>query len=212
MVGKGDAAEAPLCGLVGVVFDMDGTLTLDGAIDFDAMRKEVGVPDERGILEYVHSLPAEARESGEEIIRRIEREGYERMDLNDACVETVHALKSAGLKIGILTRNTDEAVQYFLDRFGLRGCFDVTLSREWEGPPKPAPDALLHIRGMWMCEPRQMLMVGDHLDDVLTGKAADCHTALLRLEKNKEHHVHTDHSINGLWELVSLHGGPKREE
>eukprot|EP00911_Craspedida_sp_UC1_P000521 UC1_evm1s395 len=199
------SATTTTSGLLGVVFDMDGTLTADGAIDFDEMRQRVKAPTGTGILAHVHTLVGSEREQAEAAILECERDAYGRMALAPGCAETITALSQAGLKLGILTRNTDEAIDYFLETFSLRNHFDVTLSREFKGMPKPAPDALLHILKLWDMEPRQILMVGDHVDDVKTGRAAGTHTALLRLPKNgKEEFQHADHGIDSLVDLIKL--------
>jgi beta-phosphoglucomutase-like phosphatase (HAD superfamily) len=40
-----------------VIFDMDGTL-VDSPLDFDAMRREIGCPPNRGLLEHIAAAPA----------------------------------------------------------------------------------------------------------------------------------------------------------
>ena len=39
-----------------VIFDMDGTLTLPGQIDFDKIKQILGVPADKRILEYIDSI------------------------------------------------------------------------------------------------------------------------------------------------------------
>lgn len=45
--------------LEAVVFDLDGTLTLPHALDFDLMRRMVGAPEGTDVLAYAHSLEGE---------------------------------------------------------------------------------------------------------------------------------------------------------
>jgi hypothetical protein len=42
-------------------FDMDGTLTMPGQIDFMLMRQRLQITDKQDILEYVHALPEAQR-------------------------------------------------------------------------------------------------------------------------------------------------------
>ena len=43
----------------GVLFDFDGTLTQPGAIDFLAIKREIGCPKDTAILEYIDLQPLE---------------------------------------------------------------------------------------------------------------------------------------------------------
>eukprot|EP01012_Entosiphon_sulcatum_P055912 TRINITY_DN7857_c0_g1_i2.p1 TRINITY_DN7857_c0_g1~~TRINITY_DN7857_c0_g1_i2.p1 ORF type:complete len:123 (-),score=16.23 TRINITY_DN7857_c0_g1_i2:360-704(-) len=67
--------------LAGVVFDLDGTLTVDGAIDFDAMRRAVGIPSTSDILQHINELPPEEREKANGIIEEIEMRAIEKQEL-----------------------------------------------------------------------------------------------------------------------------------
>ena len=39
----------------GVLFDFDGTLTRPGALDFPAIKQELGCPADQAILEYLET-------------------------------------------------------------------------------------------------------------------------------------------------------------
>lgn len=39
-----------------VIFDMDGTMTLPGQIDFDKIKQVLGIPNDKRILEYIDSV------------------------------------------------------------------------------------------------------------------------------------------------------------
>jgi beta-phosphoglucomutase-like phosphatase (HAD superfamily) len=41
----------------GVIFDFDGTLTRPGALDFPAIKRELGCPVDEMILEYIETQP-----------------------------------------------------------------------------------------------------------------------------------------------------------
>ena len=45
----------------GVLFDFDGTLTLPGALDFPAIKRELNCPPDIPILEYLETVPAELK-------------------------------------------------------------------------------------------------------------------------------------------------------
>jgi HAD superfamily hydrolase (TIGR01549 family) len=183
---------------------MDGTLTVDGLLDFNLMRERANVPIGCDLLGHIASLPLEERCIAEAAVKEIERAAYPKFELNEGCLTTLKCLKKFGLKIGLLTRNTDEAVAFFLDKFELRDFFDITLSRDWEGLPKPHPDALQHISSCLQIDTKNLIMVGDWVDDVVAGNAAGCHSVFLKFEKNKEHLHMADHSIESLCDLIQL--------
>ena len=60
--------------LKGVIFDMDGTLTLP-ILDFLAMKKRIGIPPEADILPTVLRMPQKERERALKIIEECEDEG-----------------------------------------------------------------------------------------------------------------------------------------
>ena len=173
-----------------VVFDMDGTLTQEGALDYAKMYTRAGAPAGcKNVLEWLETLDDAARDRAKAAIQEVEREGYNRQLLNPNCEEMLRTLKARDLKLGILTRNTDEGVQTFLDKFGLRSLFDATISRCWTGGAcKPAPDALLFLAQQWKIAPEQMMMVGDWKDDIAAGKAAGAFTCLKELGPDAQRH------------------------
>src|SRR5207253_7612607 len=51
-----------------------------------------------------------------------------------------------------------------------------------DGPPKPAPDGVLHLCRMLQVAPADALVVGDFTFDIVAGRAAGCRTALVTVE------------------------------
>jgi HAD superfamily hydrolase (TIGR01509 family) len=170
--------------LAGVLFDLDGTLTKQGAIDFDGIRAEIGVPggvDGPFILEFMEGLDPEARFRAEEIVVRREMEAAERSEPNDGAEEAVATLRSVGLAVGIVTRNTRAALEAALGRFPtLRPRdFDVIVTRDDGLRIKPAPDMLLHAARAMESPIERTMMVGDFRLDVEAGNAAGAITVYL---------------------------------
>lgn len=102
----------------GVIFDMDGTLTLHGAIDFARMKARVGIARDADVLTAIakmgHGTPEAQRAL--EIVEEEERAGLERVELQPGLTELLDFCCSAGLRRGILTRNAQFAVDHFIDR------------------------------------------------------------------------------------------------
>jgi HAD superfamily hydrolase (TIGR01509 family) len=157
-----------------VIFDLDGTLT-EPLLDFDLIRAEIGL-QAGPILEQLVGLGEEERARAEVILRRHEITAIEQAVLADGCEELLAFLRQAGIPHGILTRNMRVAVDHFCQRFGLR--FADTFTRE-DGPPKPAPDGVLHLCARFGVAPAQVITVGDYKFDVLAGRAAGARTALV---------------------------------
>jgi HAD superfamily hydrolase (TIGR01509 family) len=159
-----------------VIFDLDGTLT-EPLLDFEAMRREIGIASGLPILEALANATDAEKARAEEILRRHELAAIADARLSEGCVELLELLAAQRVPAAILTRNMRDAVSAFTRRFALS--FAAVYTRE-DGPPKPAPDG-----AAWLCQamgfaPEDTLAVGDYKYDVMAARAAGCRTALLR--------------------------------
>ncbi|XP_012077642.1 haloacid dehalogenase-like hydrolase domain-containing protein At2g33255 isoform X2 [Jatropha curcas] len=204
--------------LRGVVFDMDGTLTVP-VIDFAAMYKSVLGEDEYrrvkaenpsgiDILHHIESWSADKQRKALEIITDFERQGLDRLQIMPGAVELCGFLDSKKIRRGLITRNVMEAVDLFHLKSGM--IFSPALSREFR-PYKPDPAPLLHICSMWEVQPNEVMMVGDSLkDDVACGKRAGAFTCLLDEKGRYSSHDFTnldlqpDFTVSSLAEIHSL--------
>ena len=182
--------------LQAVVLDFDGTLvTL--RIDFAAMRDGViGLAEKRGlpgqlfegklVLEAVHAAaaliaerdgPAAAESFRAEADRQIEvpeLEAAGHCTVIPGATESLQALKSAGIKLGIVTRNCRRAIAPALD--GWVGLIDALLPRDGRDHVKPHPSHLQDALSQLRCPPERAAMVGDHPTDIACGKSVGTHT------------------------------------
>jgi HAD superfamily hydrolase (TIGR01509 family) len=169
--------------LQAVLFDFDGTLTHPGAIDFPAIKREIGCPPDQYILEWILALPpGEEREAADRVLKRFEREAADASAPNEGAEELVHRLRAHGLAVGVLTRNGRSAVDRALARFTALTArdFDVIVTRDdGDVAPKPAPDGVLHAAAVMGVPPEETLVVGDFLLDMQAGRAAGAVTAHL---------------------------------
>lgn len=186
--------------LRGVVFDMDGTLTVS-ELDFDLIRAECGVPEGKSILEHMDDLPDAERQTVENILVRHERRAAAGSGLRDGAREVLRDLRGRGFRIALLTRNSAESVTTVLGRFGLE--FDCWLSRE-HAAPKPSPEPVLKIAETLGLQPDQLLIVGDYIFDVLAGHAAGALTALVKTDRDIVPPPQTDAVIDDLHALLQL--------
>ncbi|KAI8102456.1 hypothetical protein M9435_006057 [Picochlorum sp. BPE23] len=165
----------------GVVFDMDGTLTVP-CIDFAKMRQSVGI-ESGDILHVIHSWPQEKQDEAFAKIAAIEEEALENMKIMPGAVELCSLLDERNIPRALVTRNVSSSVQFFHDTAFPLPPFHPSLSREWR-PYKPDPASLHHIAEQWNVSPSELVMIGDSAkDDVVCGNAAGAVTILLD-EKN----------------------------
>jgi phosphoglycolate phosphatase len=175
--------------LLGVVFDLDGTLVLSHH-DFGRMRAEViriaekygVVPGHLSVEDPIHRIVENARgeltnsDAPEGNLFRFEAEYPKRIDAieAEALPRTVarpgadtllRALTDRGFRLGVLTRSSEFFARGALDRTGLTPFFPYLRSRSSPGPQKPSPEALhLLLREMEIPDERA-LFVGDHAID-----------------------------------------------
>jgi HAD superfamily hydrolase (TIGR01509 family) len=159
----------------GIVFDMDGTL-VDSQLDFDAMRREMELPEGLPILEAVTKLPPAHAERCRAILERHEREGVRRATLLPGVGELLAVLRSRGVRLAIATRNSREITAATQARLGI--AVDFALTRD-DGPVKPDPWPVQQACQLWQLQPAEVVVIGDYRFDVECGHAAGCRTVLL---------------------------------
>ena len=186
----------------GVIFDMDGTL-IEPLLDFPRLRSELGIPPEAGILEALDAMtPAEAEPRRRALLQH-ELLAASKAAPHPGAVETLDAIRAAGLKTALLTRSAPEAMAVVIERFGLR--FDLAWSRQ-NGPIKPEPDGILRACRQLGVTPAQTACVGDFRYDMLAANAAGA-VAILLARKQMPDFAHlARHVITELDQLPALLG------
>ncbi|KAL7209809.1 hypothetical protein ACSBR1_031386 [Camellia fascicularis] len=206
------ASVSPKSRLRGVVFDMDGTLTVP-AIDFQAMYRAVlgeqdylaiksKCPSGIDILHHIENWSPDKQHTAYETIADFERQGLDRLQIMPGALELCGFLDSRNIRRGLITRNVKAAVDLFHSRFGVT--FAPALSREFR-PYKPDPAPLLHICSVWEVQPNEVMMVGDSLkDDVACGKRAGAFTCLLDETGRYDSPEYTDVEFKPDYKVSSL--------
>lgn len=167
----------------GWIFDLDGTLTV-AQHDFAAIRRELGVPMDEDILEYLGRLPMAERERLNRELDAIELRLASEVEPAPGAAELILELHRREVRLGILTRNLHSVAIVSLERIGVLECFEpqAILGRN-DAPPKPAPDGIHQLLDGWQVPVAEAVMVGDFRFDLEAGRAAGCHTCLV-LEDN----------------------------
>lgn len=181
--------------LLGVVFDLDGTLVISQH-DFYRMRRDVIRLSERYGVNPGHlsaEMPMhriletsrdEIRTSGaadtlllryeaefHKMVDEIEMQALDRTVQRPGAQALVAGLAARDFRIGLLTRSSEAFARAALVRTGLADYFPFLRSRSSPGPAKPSPEALWHLLREMKVPPGRALYVGDHLID------AECATS-----------------------------------
>jgi phosphoglycolate phosphatase-like HAD superfamily hydrolase len=162
---------------------MDGTLT-EELLDFPAIRRDIGLPDEGGILEHIHRMSESDKARANAILDRHELAAADTCILHEGAADVLAALHRRGIHTALLTRNSRQCAEVVLARHGLQ--LDYVATRE-HLPHKPHPDSVLNILRHFRTQypdaaaigPRQTLVVGDYLYDLQAAAAAGADSALL---------------------------------
>ena len=185
-----------------VIFDLDGTIT-QPYFDFEAIRKEMGLGRNSGpVLESMEKMAPQQRKDAEKILHFHEQKAVTESKLNAGAKQTLRALRTAGIHIGILTRNKRSNAIAIAGKHNLK--FDAIVDRE-DGPVKPDAFGVLRICRQFGVEPQQTLLVGDYLFDLLCAKAAGA-VAVLLTNNNKaaEFAEHADFTIEKIDQILQI--------
>jgi len=164
----------------GVLFDFDGTLTLPGALDFQAIRREMNCPPDIPILEWLETVPAERKPPLMKILESAEEKAAEESLPNVGAEECLLTLRDKGVLLGIITRNSLPSVRVALERFETVRLLDFsTVITRDDSLPKPHPDGVHKACERMGLAASELMVVGDFRFDVIAGKAAGACTVLL---------------------------------
>merc|ERR1719359_638380 len=107
----------------GVIFDMDGTLTVPGSIDFVKLRRSIrsialgdrnvvegGFNVDGDVLGLMDVMEGVNRFRCDEVLRGIEVESRENMELTDGVVDCLAWCRDNNVRCGVVTRNVHEAL------------------------------------------------------------------------------------------------------
>jgi hydrogenase expression/formation protein HypE len=192
----------------GLLFDFDGTLTLPGAIDFPAIKQELGCPSDHPILEYLHALPSQKSADLFKILEKREKQAADASEPNIGAEKCLLTLKRKGFLLGILTRNSLCSVKVALRKFRqvTIGDFAVVITRE-NSLPKPNPDGVFRAAREMGISTSELLVVGDLRFDVLAARAAGACSVLLTngaASSMKSGDPVPDYTVGRLEELLEI--------
>jgi HAD superfamily hydrolase (TIGR01549 family) len=183
----------------GLIFDMDGTLTLP-ALDFPAIRHETGIVA-GDLVEEIAKLPPEARQRAWAVVEAHEARALDRLRLQEGARELLQRCRREAVRLGIVTRNLSRSVEALCRACGLR--FDAVVTREFP-LVKPHPGPVLHILEQWGVPPAEVLMIGDYVYDIASGRAAGTPTCYFHNAGAVFYGEDADFAVGSMAELERL--------
>ena len=183
------------------IFDMDGTLTVS-AHDFDHMRRELGLEADVPILEALHAMPASEAAPLWELLNELEFHYAAKAYLMPGADELLQCLQDSNCQLGILTRNIMPVVRQTLRACGIDHFFDAEHIFDRDScMPKPSPDGINQLLGMWQADATNAVMVGDYLYDLEAGRGAGVATIHLDTRGDVDWSEYTDVRVEHLAEI-----------
>jgi phosphoglycolate phosphatase len=216
----------PLHPIKAIIFDFDGTLAVLN-IDFSIMREQVfnlmrryNVQEdkiqEKYLLEIIDEVyqnlwdknPSSAEgfyQKAHHILREIEMKAAGAGKLIPGTEATLKKIRGKGIKIGIITRNCEDAVRkVFPD---INHFCDIFVSRNSVKKVKPHPDHLTCVMELLKISGEESVMVGDHIIDVQVGKRVGMKTIGVltgRIKKEEFEKAGADYIFKDVSEVCSL--------
>ena len=197
-------------GIRAVLFDFDGTLTGPGSLDFNVMRKAVGCPQGRPVLEFINGMASQQKRTAAlQALDAFEAEAARKSRPNDGAEEILEFLRTRGVKVGIISRNSLASIRTALENFRRIRMedFSVILSRDDPFSPKPSPEGILAAARIMAVPVSRLLVVGDFVFDVEAGFKAGAITAFLTNRGSSHPCAHpSDFTLEHLGDLRDIVG------
>lgn len=110
----------------------------------------------------------------DDLCTEIECEFVDEAEPFPGSVECIDAIRSKGLKVGILTRGSREYAETALGVCGLTDRFDAVVGRDYRSydDAKPSPVAMRDFARELGVEPYEILYLGDNVADYLSARDA----------------------------------------
>jgi len=214
---------------VAVLFDLEDTLVRipwedrQNVLEFRRKTKEklleLGIPP--SVLEGVERATIMRNKSVEYIERNLTRADAEKIQqemekflkryelysaknskLFPETIPVLEKIKELGIKIGLVTNTSREAVDIVFRFHGLKRYFDVVITREDVKKLKPDPEGvLLAVKKLGA---KSFFMVGDLVHDALAAKSANGICITVKRSTERKFDFHTDYFVQSLSEIPTI--------
>lgn len=206
-----------------ILFDWDGTLakTLDVWLNGERemlVRYGINIPDNEiiksfGDWEFAMKFGLDKDKNDQfikELITLVD-EKLKSVELYPEAIDTLHKIKSSGVKIGLVTTAKRKTVDEQDKRFGIYKIFDTVVAKEDVTNHKPDPEVVFKAMNEISANPDETLIVGDNVKDILSGKNAGIDACLFYPNENKKFYQEEDllkekptHVIKDLNEILQF--------
>jgi len=191
-----------------VLFDFDGTLTKPGSIEFEKIKSAIGCPSSTPILEYIEGIPHYGeKKKAVRILEEMEMAAAKKSEPNIGAEALVSRLCSKMVPIGIISRNSVNAIKAGLKNFKriTAADFNVIISRDDPIKPKPSGEGILKAAHDLNVNVNQVAMVGDFVFDIQAGREAGAITVFIHNGRaDKFPDTGSDIKISRLTELMQV--------
>jgi len=189
-----------------ILFDFEGTLVdlqwnLQRAVEETLeMLRTLGFPIQRlqgmkystlmleavGMAQEIGQSTDRVREKIGAIYDRFDEDALRRWTLRDGSEDFLSALKTKGIKIGLVSNVGRKALDKALLKLDFRPFFDVVVSRNDVQYMKPSGEGLRLALSRLRVIHDKALYVGDSLDDILAAKAAGVKVIIIMGKENSK--------------------------
>jgi len=151
---------------------------------------------------------AELYERIETVFHRVYVEQMEAIEPFPGALETIAALRAAGLRIGVATSKSRARLDLEAERTGIGELLDVSISGDEVELAKPAPESVAAAIRRLGADPAAALYVGDGPNDVRAGRGAGTVTVAVSFgfHPDEARAERPDHMIDELPQLLVLAG------
>jgi phosphoglycolate phosphatase len=121
--------------------------------------------------------------------------------------EGLERMREQGFPLACVTNKSARFTLPLLDEIGLARYFRTVVSGDTLARKKPDPDPLLYAATVLEIAPREMLMIGDSLNDTQAARAAGCPVFCVTYGYNEGHDVRdldTDAVVDSLVDAAVL--------
>ena len=193
-----------------ILFDMDGVLvdsldtwcrTFNDTLKHFGLKtiprnkfiKDFGAPIEHDVKKY---FKGKTIREVEHVYNLKFKERISYVKLFPESVSALKKLKKHPIKIGLITNSTRFIATTILSNFRLKKYFKVVVTMDDVKRRKPAPDMILKACKLLRINPKNTILVGDTMNDIIAGKRAGCVTVGYK--------VKGDYRINNLNQILSM--------
>lgn len=206
-----------------VLFDLDGTLLNTNELIFrsfeyvwekqgrENIAREMMVPYMGAKLyDMFRELTGGDDAAIQEMIRLYREFNWENhdelVDMFPGVKETLHELREAGIRMGIVTTKIRKTTDMGLKLCGIDGYFDAIVTLDDVTHAKPHPEPVLQALKQLGAEPASAMMVGDSPADILAARAAGVRSIAVGWSLKSLREYAPDVSIKHMHELLDVAG------